>query len=180
MDFLAQRFERARIGHFLGGNGIAAADLDAVDLQRVGDGVDQPFAHEGRLVAAGRAIGRGRRLVGEAEMADRAIRRHAIRAGQYARRHVYDACRVGAHIGALIVEITVVDGEDHAVAIDRGADVVQLLARMIGRDQMLAPVLDPFHRPVESHGGDADQYVLGIKLAADAEAAADMGFVNVN
>ena len=83
-------------------------------------------------------------------MADRAVGRHAIRPGQYAGRHVHDARRVGAHIGALVVEIAVVDGEDDAVLVDRGADPVQLLARVIGGDQMLAPVLDPFHRPVES------------------------------
>ena len=79
-------------------------------------------------------------------MADRAVGRHAIGAGQNARRHVHDARRVGAHIGALVVEIDVVDGEDDAVVVDRGADLVQLLARVIGGDQMLAPVLDPFHR----------------------------------
>ncbi len=64
--------------------------------------------------------------------------------------------------------------------VDRGADLVQLLARVIGGDQMLAPVLDPFHRAIELFGGDADQNVLGIKLAADAEAAADMGLVNMH
>ena len=180
MDFLAEGFERARIGHLGGADGVAPPHLDAVDVELMRDRIDQPLAHEGGLVAAGRAIGRGRRLVGEAEMADRAIGRHAIGPGQDARRHVHDARRVGAHIGALIVEIAVVDREDDAVVVDRGADAVQLLARMIGRDQMLAPVLDPFHRPIELFRGDADQHVLGIKLAADAEAAADMGFVDVD
>ncbi len=79
-------------------------------------------------------------------MADGAIGRHAIGPRQDARRHVHDARRVGAHISALVVEIAIVDGEDDAVVVDRGADLVQLLARMIGGDQMLAAVLDPFHR----------------------------------
>ena len=180
VDFLAERLERPRVGHFGVADGVAPADFDAVDAELGGDGVDQPLAHEGGLVAAGRAIGRGRRLVGEAEVADRAIGRHPIRAGQDARRHVHDSCGMGAHIGALVVEINVVDGEDDAVGIDRGADLVQLLARMIGRDQMLAAVLDPFHRAIEVYRGDADQHVLGIKLAADAEAAADVGFVDMD
>ena len=64
--------------------------------------------------------------------------------------------------------------------VDRGADLVHLLARMIGRDQVLAAVLDPFHRTAESLGGDADQNVLRIKLAANAEAAADMGLVDMD
>ena len=79
-------------------------------------------------------------------MADRAIGRHAIRARQDAAGHVHDARRMGADIGALVVKIAVVDGEDATLVVDRGADAMELLARMIGGDQMLAPVLDPFHR----------------------------------
>ena len=66
------------------------------------------------------------------------------------------------------------------VRIDRGAHLVMLLARMIGGDQVLAPVLDPFHRPAEPQRRDADQHVLGIELAADAEAAADMALEQVH
>ncbi len=49
-----------------------------------------------------------------------------------------------------------------------------LLARMIGGDQMFAPVLDPFDRSAEFQRGGADQNVFRINFAADAEAAADM------
>ncbi len=45
---------------------------------------------------------------------------------------------------------------------------------------MLAPVLDPFHRAIEPQRGDADEHVLRIKFAADAEAAADMAFVEMD
>ena len=72
------------------------------------------------------------------------------------------------------MEEFVVDGENAALGIDRGADLVTLLARMIGRDQVLAPVLDPFHRPPKPQRGEADQHVLGIKLATNAEPAAHM------
>ena len=58
-------------------NGISAAvirlrrrTVDPVEAEPVGDRVEQPLAHEGALVASGRAIGRGRRLVGQPEMAD--------------------------------------------------------------------------------------------------------------
>ena len=64
--------------------------------------------------------------------------------------------------------------------VDCGANLVLLLTRMVGGDQVFAAVLDPFHHAVESFGGDTNQDVLRIKLAADAEAAADMRFVNVN
>ena len=74
----------------------------------------------------------------------------------------------------------IVDGENLAVAGDRRFDVMMLIARMVGGDQVLAPVFDPFHRAFKSHGGDADQHVLGIELATDAEAAADVSFVEVH
>ena len=48
----------------------------------VRDGVDQPLAHERRFVAAGRTISGRRRLVGQAEVADRAIGRNAIGPGR--------------------------------------------------------------------------------------------------
>ena len=55
-----------------------------------------------------------------------------------------------------------------------------LLARMVGRDQMLAPILDPFDRLLELQRGGADQHVFRIHFAADAEAAADIAFVKLN
>ncbi len=128
LNFFAERLERPRIRHFLGSDRIAAAQCDAIDLELVRDCVDQPFAHEGRLVAAGRAVGGSRRLVGQAKVSDRAIGRHPIRPGQDPGRHVDDARRMRTYIGALIVEIAIVDGENDAIGVERGADLVYLLA----------------------------------------------------
>ncbi len=61
--------------------------------------------------------------------------------------------------------------------IDRDAGVVMLFARVIGRHQMLAPVLDPFDRPAEPHRREADEKILRVELAADAEAAAGIAFL---
>src|SRR5262249_17899867 len=93
---------------------------------------------------------------------------------------VRDGGRMRAHVAALVVEELVVDREDAAVAIDRSADLVTLLARVVGGDEMLAPVLDPFHRPAEPERGEADQDVLGIELAADAKTAADVPLVEMH
>ena len=87
---------------------------------------------------------------------------------------------VRAQIGTLIMEITVVDGEYAPVTVHCRAYVMNLLARMIGGDEMLAPILDPFHRPAKTHGCDADENVFRIKLAPDAEAPAHMGFVHMD
>ena len=168
------------IGHFIDRDRVAPPHLVGIDVEPGRDGVDQPLAHEGRLIATGSAVSGRRRLVGETKVADRAIGRHPVGTRQDTRRHVHDARGMGAHIGALVVKIAVIDGEDAAFAIDRRAQAVELLARMIGRDQMLAPVLDPFHRPVEAHGGDADQHIFRIEFAADAEASAHMRLVHVN
>ena len=141
---------------------------------RGSDRVHQPFAHERAFEPSRGAIGPARRLVGEADMTDRPIRRHPIRARQHRGGKIGHGGRMGADIAALVVEELVVKGENTALGVDRGANLMALLPRMIGGDQMLAPVLDPLHRAAEPQRGKADQHVLGIKLAANTEAAADM------
>ncbi len=79
---------------------------------------------------------------------------------------------MSAHIGALVEIELVVERQDHAVGIDRHARMVALLARMVRRHQVLATVLDPFDRAAEAQRGEADEEILGIELAADAEPAA--------
>jgi len=41
---------------------------------------------------------------------------------------VHDARGMGADIGALVMKVTIVDGEDAALAVDRRADAMELLA----------------------------------------------------
>ena len=84
---------------------------------------------------------------------------------------------MGAHIGALVETELVLQRQDAALGIDRDAGMVMLLARVIGRHQMLAPVLDPFDRPAEPHRREADEKILRVELAADAEAAAGIAFL---
>ena len=150
----AERFEVARKGHLALVDQIAAPDLDGVDADFGGDGIEQPLAHERALVAAGRAVGAAGRLVGEADMADGAIGRHAVGAGQHRRGEIGHRGGVGAHIAALVVEEFVVDAEDAPVGVDGGANVMGLLARMVGGDQVFAAVFDPFHRPAEPQRGE--------------------------
>ena len=70
-DMRAERVEAERVGHGALADQIAPADLDLVDADLRRDGVEQPFAHERGLEAAGRAVGAARRLVGETDMARR-------------------------------------------------------------------------------------------------------------
>ncbi len=50
-----------------------------------------------------------------------------------------------AHVGAIVVKELVVDPENVAIFVDRGPDLMTLLARVIGGNQVFAPVLDPFN-----------------------------------
>ena len=51
---------------------------------------------------------------------------------------------------------------------------------MIGRDQMFAPIFDPFDRTAQPQRRDADENIFGIKLAAHAEAAADVALMELD
>ena len=124
----AERVEMQIVRHLGLGDQIAAADLDAVDADMRGDRIHQPLAHEGRLVTPRRAISAAWRLVGQANVADGAIGRHAIRARQHGSGKIGHGRRMRAHIGAVVVKEFVVDGEDVTFGIDGGADIVLLLA----------------------------------------------------
>ena len=45
---------------------------------------------------------------------------------------------------------------------------------MVCGNQMLAPVLDPFHRPAGKTRGKRDQKILGVEFAPDAKPTADI------
>ena len=109
-----------------------------------------------------------------------AVGRQAVGPQQQADGHVRDPRAVGADVGALVVVQHLVDGEQAAVGVHRGADMVGLLARVVGGHHVLAPVLDPLHRAAQAEGGEADQQVLGVDLAPHAEAAADVVLVELH
>src|SRR5262245_26243774 len=109
-----------------------------------------------------------------------AIGWHAIRARQHGRRKVGDGCGVCAHVSPVIVKELVIDPENAAIFVDRGPDLVALLARMIGGDQMLAAIFNPFYGFPELQRRSANEDVLRIHLAANAEAAADMTLVELH
>ena len=168
------RLEVARIGHPVRRDQVTAPHLDPVDTDAVRHRIQQPFPREGRFVASGRPVGARRRLVGQPDMGAGAVGRDQVRARQHRRREVDDGDAVAPHVGALVGKDLVVEPEDEAARIDGGADAVHLVARVVEREQVLAPVLDPLDRPAEPGRGDADQHVLRVELAPHTEPAADM------
>src|SRR6185437_155970 len=109
-----------------------------------------------------------------------AIGRHAIGAGQHRGGEIRHGGGVRAHVSAIVVEKFVIDCKNFAIFVDGGTDFVVLLARMIGRDQMFAPVLDPFYRTSECQRGRAHQNIFRIDFAAHAETAADVTLEQLN
>ena len=67
-----------------------------------------------------------------------------------------------------------------ALARARDLEVAIDFARVIGRHQVLAAILDPFDRTADMAGRERDEEILGIKLAAHAEAAADIELDHVD
>src|SRR5215470_18741362 len=85
-----------------------------------------------------------------------------------------------AQIGALIEPELIVEAEDDAVLVDRGTHAVNRAPRLVRRDEMLIAVLDPLDRPAEAQCRGADEDVFRVKLAADAEAAAHVPFMQMD
>src|SRR5207244_2606485 len=77
--------------------------------------------------------------------------------------------------GAAIGHEIIAKRQDAAGLIEADLEVVDLVARMRGGEEVLAAVLDPAHGPPELAGEEGDQEVLGVDVALDAEAAADVG-----
>ena len=71
-------------------------------------------------------------------------------------------------------------GEDRAVARAGDLQLAVDLARMVGRDQVLAAILDPLHRTADQARRERDEEILRIELALDAEAAADVDLDHVD
>ncbi len=85
-----------------------------------------------------------------------------------------------AHVGAVVVKELVVDPENATVFGDRGPDPVALLARMIGGNQMFAPVFDPLDRLSELQRGCADKHIFRVHFPANAEASADVALIELH
>ena len=77
-------------------------------------------------------------------------------------------------VGPGVVQEHVLDAEDAAVARHRDLGIVDLAALLGRRDEVLAPVLDPLHRPSEPLRGPGTSTLLGVEHHdLGAESAAD-------
>src|SRR5205814_9913812 len=98
--------------------------------------------------------------------------REAIRAREELRDVARRDRAVGAHIRAHVDPRRAAQRDDAAVALAEDFDLAVHLARVVGREQVLAAIFGPFHRTAEAPRGERDQEILWTELAAHAEASA--------
>ncbi len=113
-------------------------------------------------------------------MADRAIGGSHVRAGQHRAGEVGDDNAVGPEIASLVEPELVIEAQNEAVLVDCRAHPMDRASRLVRRHQMLVTVFDPLDGAPEPQRRRAGQNVFRIKLATNAESAADMPFVEVN
>ena len=75
-------------------------------------------------------------------------------------------------VGAVLVYQAAAQAEDFRLGVDRDLEVPELVALLLGRDEVFAAVLDPLHRLAEPHRARGDERVFRIERALGAEAAA--------
>ncbi len=161
------------VRHLVRPDHVAPAHFGRLQPQMARDEVDRALHRERRFRPAGAAIGRVRHLVGDDDPARGRQILDFIRAGQMDRGVVGDT-RPDRVPGAAIDDILVADRQNPAVIVKPDLDIVPLVARMGGALEMLAPLLDPAHRPPEPAGEKGDQQILGVDMALAAKAAADI------
>src|SRR5439155_23509371 len=81
---------------------------------------------------------------------------------------------VGADIGPQVEKHLAAQAEDRAIAAAGDLDLAIRLARMVHRNQVLAPILEPADRAADKPRPEREQTVLGIELASGAKAAANI------
>jgi len=175
----ATGFQRHLVGHLVGRDQIAPPHLGGIEAEFARHPVHQPFAYECRLRMPGAAHRCNRDLVGQGEADIHAVGRHLVLKRQAFRRVVGDV-HAARGVGAVLMDHGAADAEDTPVVIDRDFGIPVLIALHGGGDEMLAPVLDPFDRPVQHDGGQGYCYILGIDHQLGAEAAADIGGDDAN
>ncbi len=135
--------------------------------------VHEALDREHTLRLAGAAHRRHRDLVGECELDVEPERRHLIAERQRRSRSVrhVDAAR---RIGAVLVDQRAANAADFAAGVERHLHVPDLVALLGGGDEVLAAVLDPFHRPAQEQRGERNHRLLLVEHELRSEAAADI------
>ena len=164
--------------HLRCGDEVAAPDIRRINAKIGGCDVDQALAEEIRLHASGTAVGSRGRLVRDMSV-DRARKvRNPIRPRQKLPATRRRRAARAAGIGSDIDRDLATQADDDALPIAGDFQIAGGFAGMVGRQEVLAPVLDPFHGAIESARDGGDQEVLRVEFTANAEAASGIRYLH--
>ncbi len=167
------RLHAGHIGEAIARHEARAPHLGAVELQFARHAVGEALQHEGRVGTAGAAHRRGRHLVGEDGVERDVERLQRVGAGERPHAGERQDQPIG-HIGAVVVQAAAAHAAHAAAGIGRDLEVPDLVALLGGGQKVLAPVLDPFDRTADLHGGERDRELLGVDAGLGPEPAADL------
>ena len=166
-----KRAGRRAIRELIGAYKVVATQRHRVHVQRHGDAVDQPLQCVVDLGAAKAAHQAGGCLVGHYHpvahphvgdvIGTCEATVHTVKSGRFGR----------AQIGANLVDLIPVQGQDAAVRAHIGRDTGQSRRGRGCSTQVFQPVLNPFHRRAGLAGGQAHQHDIRKDRLLDAEAA---------
>ena len=161
-----------RYGIASGRDQVLAPQLDAVDAELFGGGVDQPLDRVGHFGPAGAAVGLGRHGVGEdghgAQASPPEWRRSRNEPRALAQRRERHAAR------ADIADIGRAHGEEAAVGVERELDLGDEIAALIIAEERLRTRGGEFDRPANLARRPQHQPELDEDAVARAEIAADI------
>ena len=151
---------------------VLAPQLDPIDAELFGGGVDQPLDGIGHFGPAGAAIGVGRHGVGvDGDRAQR-CRRNSVGAGNQAGALAQRRQRHAAR--ADIADIGRAHGEEAAAGVERQLDLGDEVAALIIAQERFRARGGVFHRTAELLRGPQHQAELDEDAVARAEIAADV------
>ncbi len=166
---------RRLVGHRRGWDEIAPAQFERVDAGGARRRLDQALHRIDRLGAADAAIGVHRRAIRERGAQAQMRGRHGVDAG--GEPHDVDRRRPMAErrdAGADVVQRFELHREEAAIGVERERGLDVLVAALRIGEEALGAVGAPFHGPAEEARRNGGEDVLGIEIAARAEAAADI------
>jgi hypothetical protein len=154
--------------------------LEPVDAELCGRHVEQVLAGERRLVATRPAVCAAWGLVGQRDVRRAFVCREPVGPGQHGQRQVGDDDAVSSDVSTVVVPYLGAQAQQPVFIIEGRLEPVHLLAGMVGRHEVLGPVLDPLHRASGLAGEVGYQEVLGVELAPDAEASPRVGLLHAD
>ena len=167
--------ERRLVRELVGPDEVALAHLGRVERKVVGDRVHHAFLEVGRFWAARAAVGIGGHLVGKHAVQVVLDVGEQVRAGTHQGGQRGDLGRAEVQVRAQVGQQPALEGEDRPIARARRADVVDLIAAVRHRGQVLAALLEPAHRAAEVHRQPGHEDLVGVDVGLGAEAATDLG-----